>query len=41
MQKDKDLDKGNSFVLVIPEKYEPLIFNTYHNYLLAGHTVQQ
>ena len=31
MQKDKDTDKGNSFLLVIPEKYEPIIFNTYHN----------
>ena len=37
VQKDKDLDKGNSFLLVIPEKYEPIIFNTYHNSLLAGH----
>ena len=37
MQKDKDLDQGNSFLLVIPEKYEPIIFNTYHDSLLAGH----
>ena len=37
MQKDRDLDKGNLFLLVIPEKYEPIIFNTYHNSLLAGH----
>ena len=37
MQKDKDLDKGNSFLLVIPVKYEPIIFNTYHDSLLAGH----
>ena len=37
MQKDKDADKGNSFLLVIPEKYEPIIFNTYHDSLLAGH----
>ena len=37
MQKDKDLDKGNSFLLVIPEKYEPIIFNTYHDSLSAGH----
>ena len=37
MQKDKDVDKGNSFLLVIPEKYEPIIFNTYHDSLLAGH----
>ena len=36
-QKDKDLEKGNLFLLVIPEKYEPIIFNTYHNSLLAGH----
>ena len=33
----KDNDKGNLFLLVIPEKYEPIIFNTYHNSLLAGH----
>ena len=37
MRKDKDLDKGNLFLLVIPEKYEPIIFNTYHDPLLAGH----
>ena len=37
MQKDKDLDKGNLFLLVILEKYEPIIFNTYHDSLLAGH----
>ena len=36
-QKDKDSDKGSSFLLVIPEKYEPIIFNTYHDSLLAGH----
>ena len=36
-QKDKDSDKGNSFLLVIPETYEPIIFNTYHDSLLAGH----
>ena len=36
-QKDKDIDKGNLFLLVIPEKYEPNIFNTYHDSLLAGH----
>ena len=35
--KDKDRDKGNLFLLVIPEKYEPIIFNTYHDSLLAGH----
>ena len=37
MQKDRDLDKGNLFLLVIPEKYKPIIFNMYHNSLLAGH----
>ena len=37
MQKDKDVDKGNLFLLVIPEKYEPIIFNMYHDSLLAGH----
>ena len=36
-QKDRDLDKGNLFLLVVPEKYEPIIFNTYHGSLLAGH----
>ena len=36
-QKDKDIDKGNSFLLVIPEKYEPIIFIMYHDSLLAGH----
>ena len=36
-RKDKDVDKGNLFLLVIPEKYKPIIFNTYHNSLLAGH----
>ena len=36
-RKDKDTDKGNLFLLVIPEKYEPIIFNTYHDSLLAGH----
>ena len=35
--KDRDLDKGNLFLLVIPEKYKPIIFNTYHDSLLAGH----
>ena len=37
MQKNKDIDKGNLFLLVIPEKYKPIIFNTYHDSLLAGH----
>ena len=36
-QKDKDRDKGNLFLLVIPEKYKPIIFHTYHDSLLAGH----
>ena len=36
-QKDRDLDKGNLFLLVILEKYKPIIFNTYHDSLLAGH----
>ena len=36
-QKDKDRDKANLFLLVIPEKYEPIIFNTYHDSLSAGH----
>ena len=36
-QKDRDLDKGNLFLLVIPEKYELVIFNMYHDSLLAGH----
>ena len=36
-RKDKDRDKSNLFLLVIPEKYEPIIFNTYHDSLLAGH----
>ena len=35
--KDKDQDKENSFLLVIPEKYEPIIFYTYHDSLLVGH----
>ena len=34
--KDKDRDKGSSFLLVIPEKYKS-IFHTYHDSLLAGH----
>ena len=36
-QKNKDRDKSNLFLLVIPEKYEPIIFYTYHDSLLAGH----
>ena len=35
--KDKDQDKENSFLLVIPEKYEPIIFHTYHGSLLPEH----
>ena len=34
---DKDRDKENSFLLVIPEKCKPIIFHTYHDSLLAGH----
>ena len=33
-----DIDKGNLFLLVVPEKYEPIILNTYHDSLLAGQT---
>ena len=36
IHKDKDPEK-NSFLLVIPEKYELIIFHTYHDSLLAGH----
>ena len=28
-RKVKDQDKGNSFLSVIPEKYEPIIFHTF------------
>ena len=35
--KDKDRDKENFFLSVIPEKYEPIIFHTYHDSLLARH----
>ena len=38
-RKDRDLDQGNLFLLVIPEKYEPIIFNTYHN--TKVHTIQR
>ena len=34
---DKDRDKGNLFLLVIPEKYEPIILHTYHDSLLSRH----
>ena len=36
-QKYRDIDKGNLFLLVIPEKYKPIILNTYHDSLLTGH----
>ena len=36
-QKDKDREKGNLFLLAIPEKYKPIIFHTYCNSLLAEH----
>ena len=35
--KDQDRGKGNLFLLVIPEKYEPIILHTYHDSLLSGH----
>ena len=37
MRKDRDLDKSNLLLLVIPEKYKPIIVNTYHDSLLARH----
>ena len=37
MQKDKDRNKGNFFLLVIPEKYKPIILHSYHDSLLTGH----
>ena len=36
-KKDKSRDKRNSFLLVIAEKYEPIILHTYHDSLLAVH----
>ena len=36
-KKDKDRDKGNLFLLFIPEKYEPIILHTYHDSLLSRH----
>ena len=36
-RKDKDRDKGNLFLLVITEKYKPIIFHTYRDSLLAGY----
>ena len=32
-RKDKDREKGNLFLLVIPEKNEPIILHTYHDSL--------
>ena len=36
-RKDKDRDKGNLFLLVIPEKYEPIILHTFHDSLPSLH----
>ena len=36
-QKDKDRDKGNLFLLVILDKYKPIILHTYHDSLPSGH----
>ena len=36
-QIDKDRDKGNLYLLVIPEKYKPIILHTYNDSLLSGH----
>ena len=36
-QKDKDRDKDNLFLLLIPEKYKPIILHIYQDSLLAGH----
>ena len=36
-QKDKDRYKGNLFLLIIPEKYEPIILYTYHDSLPSGY----
>ena len=35
--KDKDRDKESSFLLVIPDKYKPIIVHTYHDSLLVGY----
>ena len=35
-RKDKDRDKGNLFLLVIPEKFEPIILHPYHDSSLSG-----
>ena len=36
-RKDKDRDKDNLFLLVIPEKYKTIILHTYDDSLLSGH----
>ena len=36
-QKDKNRDKSNLFLLVIPEKYKPIILHMYHDSLLSDH----
>ena len=36
MKRKRNIQRQFIF-LVIPEKYEPIIFNTYHDSLLAGH----
>ena len=36
-RRDKERDKAHSLLLVIPEKYEPIILYTYHDSLLAGY----
>jgi hypothetical protein len=33
----QDKQLGIKFQIAIPEKYEPIVFNNYHNMLLAGH----
>ena len=37
IRKNKETDKTNSLLLVIPEKYEPIILHTHHDSVLAGH----
>ena len=36
-QKYKDRDKDNLFLLVMPEKYKPIILHNYHDSFLSGH----
>ena len=36
-QKDKDRDKGNLFLLVIPEKYKTTFLHAYNDSLLSGY----